>query len=139
VATVSLELQIAIFALLWLGFELKRRAMFRLHGFVMLAALAVHLAIIFAIMVPAFVEALIPITIKNPTSLIGLLSPLHAATGSVAAALGVWVICAWRFRRSTQYCAPKKRVMYATFFVWLVSLALGVLLYFVLNWKVLFG
>jgi hypothetical protein len=139
VATVSLALQIAILALLWLGFGMKRRARFHLHGFVMLAALGIHLAIIFAIMVPAFVEALVPITIKNPTSPIGLLSPVHAATGGITAVLGVWVIVAWRFRRSTQYCAPKKRVMYATFLVWLFSLALGALLYFVLNWKVLFG
>ena len=104
----------------------------------MFAALVVHLTIILYVMVPAFVEALVPITIEKPTSAVGLLSPIHAAMGSVAAGLAVWIMGAWRFRRSTQFCAPKKRVMYATLVVWLVSLALGILLYFVLNWQVLF-
>ncbi len=139
IATVSLVIQLAVLTLLLAGFELKRKMKFRPHGLVMLFALAVHLTIILAIMVPSFVIALVPITLQNPVSIIGVLAPIHAAAGTVAAVLGVWIVSAWRLRKSTDYCMPKKKVMLVTFIVWLISLSLGVLLYFVLNWQFLFG
>jgi hypothetical protein len=139
VATVSLFAQLVVFALLLAGYELKRKMKFRMHGLVMLIALAAHIAIIFAIMVPSFVVALIPITIHNPGSPIGILSPIHAATGTVASVLGVWIMGSWRLRQSTEYCMPKRKLMRATFIVWLTTLTLGILLYFVLNWQFLFG
>ena len=118
---------------------MKRRMKFRLHGLVMLVALSAHITVILAIMVPSFVIALVPITLENPTSVIGVLAPIHAAAGSIVAVLGVWVVGSWRLRRSLEYCAPKRKVMRATFIVWLVSLSLGVLFYLVLNWTFLFG
>ena len=138
VATVSLALQVAVLALLILGFELKRRFRFRLHGLVMLLALAIHLSIILSIMVPSFVLALVPITLKNPTSLIGLISPVHTAVGSTAAVLAVWIVGTWRLRQSTEFCMSKKKVMRATLILWIVSLGLGVLLYLALDWNALF-
>jgi uncharacterized membrane protein len=139
VATVSLVLQLTILALILGGFELKRRKNFRLHGLVMLVALAAHITGIIAIMLPSFVVALIPITLENPTSTIGLLSPVHVATGTIAAVLGVWIMATWRLRQSTEYCMPKKKYMRAAFIAWLVTISLGILLYLALNWQFLFG
>ena len=139
VASVSLFIQLAVLALLLAGYELKRKMRFRPHGLVMLIALAAHITTIFAIMVPSFVVALVPKTLQNPASSIGVLSPIHALTGTIAAILGVWIMGSWRLRRSTEYCMPKRKLMRGTFIVWLVSLSLGVLLYFVLNWELLFG
>ena len=139
VATVSLVFQLAVLGLLLTGFELKRKTRFRHHGLVMLVALVAHLTVILAVMVPSFVLALVPITLENPTSVIGVLAPIHAAAGSIAAVLGVWVVGSWRLRRSLEFCAPKRKVMRATFIMWLVSLSLGVLFYLVLNWTFLFG
>jgi uncharacterized membrane protein YozB (DUF420 family) len=89
-------------------------------------------------MVPSFVEALIPITLKNPTDLIALISTVHVAFGIAATILGVWILGTWRLRQSMKFCTPKKKAMRYTFIVWLVSAVLGILFYFVLNWNALF-
>jgi uncharacterized membrane protein YozB (DUF420 family) len=139
IATVSLVIQLAVLALLLVGFELKRKMKLRFHGIVMLAALVAHLTVIFAVMAPSFVVALVPITLQNPASITGVLVPIHATMGSIAAVLGTWIVGSWRLRQSTEYCMPKKKIMRATFIVWLVSLSLGVLLYLALYWQLLFG
>jgi len=139
VATVSLVFQLAVIALILVGFELKRKTKFRLHGFTMLSALAVHLVIIFVVMVPSFVLGAIPLILENPVSEIGLLIPVHVAAGLVTAALGVWIMFGWRLRKSTEFCAPRRRFMRVTFIAWLVSLSFGVLVYLVFYWTFLFG
>jgi uncharacterized membrane protein len=105
----------------------------------MLVALVAHITGILAIMVPSFVVALIPITLENPTSMIGLLAPVHAAAGTLVTVLGVWIMASWRLRQSTEYCMPKKKYMRATLVAWLITISLGVSLYLALNWTVLFG
>ena len=139
VATVSLAFELVVLALIIVGFGLKRRMSFRKHGFTMLTALVVHLTDVGAIMLPSFIVGLVPITLKKPTSLIGLFSPFHAAVGSVTAILGIWIVCTWRLRESTKFCAPKRKLMLATFTLWLISLSLGIIFYFILNWSSLFG
>jgi len=48
--------------------------------------------------------------------------------------------CWWMgLRQSTKFCAPKRKFMRATFILWLVTLSLGVIFYFVLNWSFLFS
>jgi hypothetical protein len=139
VATVSLVFQIAVLVMLIVGFELKRKFKFRQHAFIILFALILHIAALSVIMVPAYVLALIPITLKTPLSEWALLSSVHAAAGTVTVIMGLWIMATWRFRKSTEFCLPKKRVMRATFAVWVASLGLGVLLYLALNWSLLFG
>ena len=139
IATVSLSFELVVLALIIVGFGLKQHMSFRKHGFTMLAALVVHLIDIGVIMVPSFIVGLVPITLKKPISLIGLFSPFHAAVGTVTAILGVWIVCAWRLRRSTTFCAPKKKLMLTTFILWLISLSLGVIFYFILNLSSLFS
>jgi hypothetical protein len=135
VATVSLAFQLVVLALLIVGFGFKRRLRFRLHGFFMLVAVALHLIIIGVIMVPSFVAIILE---KHAIS-IGLLAPFHAVAGTATAILGVWIVGGWRLRQSTKFCAPKRKFMRATFILWLVTLSLGVIFYFVLNWSFLFG
>jgi uncharacterized membrane protein YozB (DUF420 family) len=139
IGTVSLALQLAVLALLIIGFEFKRQQRFRTHGFIMLAALAVHLTVIGVVMVPSFVAGLVPKILEKPTSVAALLSAFHAAAGTVTVILSFWIIGGWRMRQSTNFCAPKRKFMRTTFILWLVTLSLGVMLYFVLNWSVLFG
>jgi hypothetical protein len=135
IATVSLAFQLGVLALLTVGFGFKRRMRFRLHGFFMTAAVALHLIIIGAIMVPSFVA----IFIEKPAILVSLFAPFHAAAGTATAILGVWIVGGWRFRQSIKFCAPKRKFMLATLILWLVTLSLGVIFYFILNWSFLFG
>jgi len=139
VATVSLIVQLVVISLVLIGFYLKRHFKYRLHGLIMTTALVSHLAVIFGVMIPSFVIGLVPIILSSPTSLIGWFSPLHAIAGSVTAILGVWIVGSWRFRQSLNFCLPKKRIMLITFAFWLISLTLGIIFYFILNWSYLFG
>ncbi len=138
VATVSLIIQLVIVALLLAGYLLKKKGRFLLHGFIMLTAFAAHLAAIGVIMVPSLVIGIVPKILSNPTAIISVLSSIHTAAGATATLLGIYVIGAWRIRRETRFCAPKAKVMRATFIIWLTSVSLGGLLYFVLNWNLLF-
>ena len=135
VATVSLVYQIVVLALLLVGFRFKRRLSFRMHGLTMLAAVALHLIIIGVVMLPSFVALIF----EKHAILIGLFAPFHAAAGTATAILGVWIVGSWRLRQSTKFCAPKRKFMRTTFILWLVTLPLGVIFYFVLNWSFLFG
>jgi uncharacterized membrane protein len=139
VATVSLALELAVLAFIIVGFGLKQHMSFRKHGFTMLTALVVHLISIGAVMVPSFIISLVPKILEKPTSLIGLFSAFHAALGTLTAILAIWIVCGWRLRQSTKFCAPKKKLMRATFILWLISLSLGIAFYFILNWSSLFG
>ena len=135
VATVSLAFQLGVLALLLVGFGFKRRLRFRFHGFFMLAAVAVHLIVIGVIMLPS----LVAILLQKPPILIGLFAPFHAAAGTATAILGVWIVGSWRLRQSLKFCAPKRKFMRFTFILWLVTLSLGIIFYFILNWTFLFG
>jgi hypothetical protein len=137
--TVSLAFQLVILALLIVGFGFKQRLRFRTHGVTMLIALVIHLITIGVVMVPSFVVGLIPKISEKPISLISLSSIIMAASGTATAILAVWIIGTWRLRQSTKFCAPKKKFMRTTFVLWLVSLSLGIILYFALNWSALFG
>ena len=135
ISTVSLIFQLGVLALILIGFGFKQRLRFRLHGIFMLTAVALHLIIIGIIMLPSFVA----IIFEKHAIMISLLAPFHAATGTATAILGVWIVGGWRLRQSIKFCAPKRKFMLATFILWLVTLSLGIIFYFVLNWSFLFG
>jgi len=135
IATVSLAFQLGVLVLLLVGFGFKQRLRFRLHGIFMLTAVTLHLILIGSIMVPSFVAIYIE---KAPTLTI-LFAPFHAATGTATAILGIWIVGGWRLRPSTKFCAPKRKFMRATFILWIVTISLGVIFYFILNWSFLFG
>jgi uncharacterized membrane protein YozB (DUF420 family) len=138
-ATVSLVIQLVILLLLLVGMGLKRKSSFRRHGIIMMLALLVHLAGIFAIMLPSFMVGFVPFFFVNPSNLIGILSVVNAVFGTVAAVLGVWILGEWRLRTSLAYCMPHKKVMRITFAMWLTALVLGIAMYFVLNWPLLWA
>jgi hypothetical protein len=101
----------------------------------MLSAVIFHLTAIFAITVPSFIT----ITIEKPTILITAFATFHATSGIITAILGVSIVGGWRLRRSTQFCAPKKKFMLETLILWLATLTLGIIFYFILNWTFIFG
>lgn len=135
IATFSLAFQLGVLALLIIGYSFKLRLRFRLHGIFMLSAVVLHLIIIGGIMVPSFVA----IYLEKAPMLTILFAPFHAALGMVTAILGVWIVGGWRLRQSTKFCAPKRKFMRATLILWSITLSLGIIFYFILNWSFLFG
>ena len=111
IATASLSIQIVVLFLLLYGYLLKRQLRFRQHGIAMFAAVVLHLAMVFAIMIPSFVLSIFPDFI-------------------------VWLVASWRFH-DVKGCFKKKRIMLTTMALWLVSLSFGIALYTILYWAVL--
>jgi uncharacterized membrane protein YozB (DUF420 family) len=139
VATISLTSQIGVFILLLGGYMLKRRRRFRQHGVFMLVALVLHVLVMAAIMIPSFVQGVIPFLATQVSDVSFVLVPVHVVAGIVAAVLGGWIVVSWGLRRSLEYCVPKKRWMRVTFFVWFGALLSGFLLYLYFYWSVLFS
>ena len=137
--TVSLAFQLAVLALLIRGFGFKQNLKFRTHGLTMFTALVVHLITVVVVMVPSFVVGLVPKIIEKPISLVALFSIFMAVAGTATVVLAIWIVGVWRLRASTTFCSPKKKFMRITFILWLVSLSLGIILYFILYWSSLFG
>ncbi len=128
VATISLAMQLVVLVLLVTAYELNRQKKFRQHGILMFTSVILHIITVLIIMVPSF--SVIAFTTTGLSSIIILLTVIHAVFGLSTLALGVWIAFSWRFRRSLQYCAPKKRVMRATFTLWAISIVFGVIMYF---------
>jgi len=129
-STSSLVLQLVVLALLLVAVVLKTKKRFRPHGMLMSAAVFLHLISLVIVMGPSF--GAIAFTMTGLSEMIVILSVVHGVLGLIALLLGVWLVVAWRFRQSIQYCAPKKKLMLATFTSWIIALLLGVALYFIL-------
>jgi uncharacterized membrane protein YozB (DUF420 family) len=139
VSTLSLIFQITVFILLLEGYILKKQQRFRLHGIFMLLSVVLHLVVILALMVPSFVLGVIPLITTQSFDANTILGPVHAATGTAAVVLGVWIVASWRLRQSNEFCAPKKKWMRITLAVWLTALVAGFLFYLSLFGQLLFG
>lgn len=130
ISTSSLILQLVILGLLIVSVGLKQKKLFRSHGMLMAASVVLHVISIVIVMAPSF--GAIMFTATRLSQMTIALSIVHGLLGLTALVLGVWLVAAWRFRQSIQYCAPKKRVMDVAFASWVTALVLGILLYFIL-------
>lgn len=132
ITTLGLIVQFAVLGLLLYGYQLKRASKFGEHARIMTSALTLHLAAIFAFMVPAFALA------RRIPRLALLLSVLHAPLGVAAVGLGLLLVVSWH-RGGLQTCFSRRKFMVGAFSLWLTALALGIALYFVLYWVALTG
>jgi uncharacterized membrane protein YozB (DUF420 family) len=138
IATTSLIIQVIVLFLLLYGYLLKRRLKFRQHGITMTAAVILHLVMIFVIMIPSFVLAVVPnYILPKPLEIVSIVGLIHGIAGVLAASLGVWRVASWRFRRDFKGCFNKKKYMLATMIIWLTALSLGIILYTIFYWPIL--
>ena len=134
-ATLSLTLQVIVMLLLLYGYWLKRNAKFVQHAQVMTTALILHLALIFTIMLPALILALIPIfIIPRLFELTSLVTLIHASLGAAAVSLGLWLVLSWRRGGGLEGCFKRRKIMFAASSVWLAALFFGFALYTILYW-----
>lgn len=97
----------------------------------MAIAVALHTVAIFAIMLPS--------SLALVDKFKGWLDPLtlvvipHAILGSLVEILGVYLVVAWvSHRRNVKICLRNKRLMKPTIILWLIELAIGMYVYFLL-------
>ena len=83
---------------------------------------------VFAIMIPSFVLAIVPdFIVPNVYGIISVVTLVMAVAGALAVSLGVWLVASWRFQ-DLKGCFKKKRIMLSTMALWLVSLSFGIVL-----------
>jgi hypothetical protein len=136
----SLIVQIAIFILLVVGYNFKRKLKYRLHGIVMGFAFLLHIVLVFAIMIPSMVIAVMPNFIAvAPLELTSVVVIIHAVVGSTTVALGGYVVLAWRFNKDFQGCFNRKKFMLTVLPIWFTTLIFGAILFAIFYGPNLFG
>lgn len=128
-ATLSFIIQLVVLGMLIISFVFKRQKKFFEHGYLMLTSVILHLAMVFIIMIPSFnsvifIESGVPLIIT-------LLNVVHGIPGVVAIVMSLWLLTSWRLRDSLQYCAPKRKIMRATYISWLTAVVLGLIIHFI--------
>ena len=130
IITTSLAVQIAVLFMLVYGYLLKRKQKYRQHGLIMATALIVHLTVILLVMIPSFVYSILPDYIQtSPTEAVSIVGLIHGIAGPLTAALGIWLVAAWLFKKDINSCFGRKKVMLTTISLWMITLILGVILY----------
>jgi uncharacterized membrane protein YozB (DUF420 family) len=128
--TANLIIQVIVLLMLSYGYFLKRKQKFRQHGLVMASALIIHLIMIFYVMIPSFVYAVVPhYILVRPQELASIVGLIHGILGSITAVLGVGLVALWRFQKNVEGCFKRKKFMIPTIAAWISSLLLGILLY----------
>jgi hypothetical protein len=103
----------------------------------MFVAVVLHLAMVFAIMIPSFVLAIVPdFIVPNVYGIISVVTLVMVVAGALAVSLGIWLVVSWRVK-GLKGCFNKKRIMLTTMAMWLVSLSFGIALYIIFYWSVL--
>ena len=134
---VNLSLQIATLLILLAGLALKRKQKFLLHGFSMLVAVVLNALSFFVVMGPSF-YSMKDFVSSHPFDELAIATLGHAALGTLAEILALGLIVLWHFQSSTQGCMRRKKLMKATFLLWVMALVIGIFLYTLL-YTTIFG
>jgi hypothetical protein len=103
---------------------------FRQHGIVMALATVLHLAMVLYIMIPSFVEGIIPdYIVPSPLAITSVVGLIHGILETTALSLGVWLVASWRFHKNLKGCFQQKKFVCKILIVWIASIIFGIILY----------
>ena len=128
IATVSLILQLLVFAMLIFGYLRFRASDIKGHGFILCTATVVHIGAILLRMIPAFSSD--PEFMSISLDSLSLIHWGHVALGFIAPALGVYISLRWILHGTNPRFCSGKWLMRITFVTWMVSLLFGIVMYF---------
>jgi uncharacterized membrane protein YozB (DUF420 family) len=127
-AQANLLLQTITLLLIILGVILARKKRFNWHGNTMLVAVLIDGLMLISHMGPAVVRVVEEGASK--LDVVTLLGMTHGVVGAVAEFLGVWLVGMWVYvGTETKYCVMRKKWMWKTVILWMVSLGLGYVYY----------
>jgi hypothetical protein len=102
-----------------------------MHGFISVIALALNLATIFYVMIPAFISGFD--SLGDFSVIQTAIVWLHAGFGIAAVLMGFVIIISWIIHPLSELgCSKTWRLMIPAFLIWFVSLTLGIIIH-VLN------
>ncbi len=124
---INAVLQIVILALLFasMGFKLKKK--YSLHGTLALVATILNLLSFVLVMLPSVLSK--DIVRTNPFHVVSIATLFHSTVGAIAMLLSVWLVAAWHLQSLPKGCFRRKNLMRAAIAFWMLSFALGFLLY----------
>lgn len=127
---VNAVLQAVILVLLFVSLAVKQRKRYSMHGITMFTAVVLNLLSLVLIMIPSLLST--EIIFSQPLHLISITMLVHSGLGVVTVILGVWLVASWRLQSSLKNCIKNRRLMRVTIALWLIVLAVGFLLYYLL-------
>ena len=131
IITASLIIQIIVLFLLIYGYFLKRKLKFRQHGITMATALVLHLSMVFYVMIPSFVLAVIPEYIV-PAPLAITSSCRSNSWNPWNHSLISWCLASCFMAISAKIskdASKEKNICCKTLTVWIATLIFGITLY----------
>jgi len=127
---INLGFQIAILALILVGFILKLKGKYVLHGVLMFVGVVMNIVSFILIMGPSILG--FEIIITQPLNEISLIAIAHGIIGGIALISGAILAFSWHLQTSFKTCLKRKRVMKPTIILWTVALLFGIWLYVIL-------
>lgn len=83
-------------------------------------------------MIPSFALAVVPYyIIASPFEFVTIVGLIHGVLGILAVAIELWLVLAWRLSKDGSGCFKQKKVMGTTFVLWVITLALGLTLFWI--------
>jgi hypothetical protein len=115
--------------LIGLSLYLVKKRKWVWHGNSMIVVMLITSLLLVSHMGPSFILALNEAL--NTSNIIAVTGAIHGIIGAVGLVFGVWLVWVWSINESgsTQFCAPKKKLMWKILAIWILSLALGILYY----------
>jgi cytochrome bd-type quinol oxidase subunit 1 len=125
---IAFFLEIAVIIILFFGrFRLARRQRLVAHGYTTMSAVILHACSVALVMIPSLAISLdLLADLQNPTIII---TWIHVPIGLTALILGIFLVTVWRFRPPATSCFKRKRLMRPLFWLWTLSVTLGILIY----------
>jgi uncharacterized membrane protein YozB (DUF420 family) len=136
IAQSNLAFQIVILAVICMSLLLRKMHKYFLHGTTMLAGVILNGISFLRVMGPSLLNYR-EFILANMTNKVSLALLTHGVLGGMAEILAVVIVVFWGLRPSTRRCAKNRKLMQATLILWLIALALGILLFFVIYTSVL--
>jgi len=128
-AQANLIILLVTLALIGLSLVLERKKKWVWHGNSMMIVMIITALLVIAHMGPSLISATTEaIKTQNGIALAGV---IHGVIGALGLFFGVWLVWVWSINESsnTQFCAPRKKLMWKILAIWLLSLVLGGLYY----------
>jgi len=132
---INIIVQLVILALLIVGFLIKRKKNYVIHGDLMFLAVVANGILLVMHMGPTLVFVVLGLEVNffDPGSFIAI---AHAIIGTLAEAFGIWIVFKWSFADTeTKECWRHKHLMKWTMILWLIAIAIGFLYYW---WHITF-
>lgn len=123
---INMVLQILIAAVLFLGVFFIKKHRRSPHGYLMFIVVTLSVPSVGLVMAPSALRIISGASL-SPFEMLVL---AHSFLGAISMVLGIYVLLVWRFRRPEGSCFKVARWMKALAVLWVLSLALGTMMFY---------